>query len=107
MNLKHYILENGEVKQTTLYEWAKFFENFDLRKIAKTDIISELGHIWVSTVFLGIDHNFSNEGPPLLFETMVFGLEEEFCYRTSSLEDAQDMHKTIAEALQQACSTQE
>ena len=25
----------------------------------------------VSTVFLGIDHNFSGKGPPLLFETQV------------------------------------
>ncbi len=27
----------------------------------------------VSTVFLPIDHNFSEEGPPLVFETLVFG----------------------------------
>src|SRR5262245_20975461 len=26
----------------------------------------------ISTVFLGLDHQFTN-GPPLLFETMVFG----------------------------------
>jgi hypothetical protein len=24
-------------------------------------------------VFLGIDHNFFGDGPPILFETMVFG----------------------------------
>ena len=27
----------------------------------------------VSTVFLGMDHNWRREGPPILFETMVFG----------------------------------
>jgi hypothetical protein len=26
----------------------------------------------VSTVFLGMDHNFYGDGPPLIFETMVF-----------------------------------
>lgn len=31
---------------------------------------------WVSTVWLGIDHNFSRKGPPLIFETMVFSSEE-------------------------------
>lgn len=34
---------------------------------------TELGYdIVVSTVFLGIDHRFIGEGPPLLYETMVF-----------------------------------
>ncbi len=27
----------------------------------------------VSTVFLGLDHRFLGEGPPILFETMAFG----------------------------------
>lgn len=27
---------------------------------------------YISTVWLGIDHNFSDGGPPLLWETMVF-----------------------------------
>jgi hypothetical protein len=27
---------------------------------------------WVSTVFLGLDHNYCVGGPPLLFETMAF-----------------------------------
>ena len=26
-----------------------------------------------STVFLGLDHQLTEDGPPLLFETMVFG----------------------------------
>jgi hypothetical protein len=29
--------------------------------------------IEVSTVFLGLDHRFFGDGPPLVFETMVFG----------------------------------
>lgn len=27
----------------------------------------------VSTVFLGLDHNFRAAGPPILWETLVFG----------------------------------
>lgn len=27
----------------------------------------------VSTVFLGLDHRFFGEGPPILYETMIFG----------------------------------
>lgn len=32
-----------------------------------------IGDVDISTVWLGLDHNFSGEGPPLIFETMVFG----------------------------------
>lgn len=33
----------------------------------------EVGRIQISTVFLGIDHNRVGAGPPVLFETMIFG----------------------------------
>ncbi len=33
---------------------------------------THVGPYWVSTVFLVIDHSFGFEGPPVLFETMVF-----------------------------------
>lgn len=29
--------------------------------------------ILVSTIFLGLDHSFSDDGPPVLFESMIFG----------------------------------
>ena len=32
--------------------------------------------LWVSTVWLGLDHSFCREGPPLIFETMVFESKE-------------------------------
>jgi hypothetical protein len=51
-------------------EWALWFEKArDLRIIRQ----SEVGPIWISTVFLGLDHNYSDDGPPHLFETMAFG----------------------------------
>lgn len=45
------------------------------RRIAKTNIksASDPAIDWdVSTVWLGVDHSFS-DGPPIIFETMVFG----------------------------------
>jgi len=32
----------------------------------------EIGKFYISTVFLGINHNFSPSGPPIIFETMIF-----------------------------------
>lgn len=47
---------------------------------------------WVSTVWLGLDHNFSGIGPPLIFETMVQNpagaWEDDFQQRYSTEDDA-------------------
>lgn len=62
----HYILDGHTPKPCDLMTWARWFETAE-RHVAKTDV----GPYWVSTVFLGTDHRWG-EGPPLLFETMVF-----------------------------------
>lgn len=66
------ILIDGEVVGATLLEWARWFDDDDKRRVAKTMI----GEVMVSTVFLGLDHRFG-EGRPLWFETMVFGGEHD------------------------------
>lgn len=62
--------EHNPVEVLTMEEWGKFIDKNKNRRVAKTDISYKIS---VSTVFLGIDHNFTDEGPPILFETMVFG----------------------------------
>lgn len=63
-----YILVNKKpVKCDDLLTWTKWFENTN-RRVKETVI----GNVYVSTVFLGLDHSFG-ESKPLLFETMVFG----------------------------------
>lgn len=67
-----YIL-NGHTPVVTddLFAWAEWFEGAEEnRRVALTEISDDVS---VSTVFLGLDHNFSGEGDPILFETMVFG----------------------------------
>ncbi|TAZ20717.1 hypothetical protein ELH77_19115 [Rhizobium ruizarguesonis] len=94
--MKHYILlPNRMIARATLMAWATWFEFAD-RHVAQTE--TEL-HL-ISTVFLGIDHNFSRKGPPVLFETMVFVradtgdvLPDEF-FRYSSWDDAEAGHRT-------------
>ncbi|MBS3648800.1 hypothetical protein KEU06_09300 [Pseudaminobacter sp. 19-2017] len=65
--IAHYILRDREPVPAELMEWARWFETAD-RHVALADTQLHT----VSTVFLGIDHNFSRHGRPLLFETMVF-----------------------------------
>jgi hypothetical protein len=70
MTHDHYILElDGSLKVVPLMEWARWFETAE--RHLGNDFLDEGVH--VSTVFLGIDHNFGLNGPPLLFETMIFG----------------------------------
>jgi hypothetical protein len=66
-----YILEGKEpVKVSGLEEWSRSMDMTD-RHVAVTEIAAG---VVVSTVFLGLDHRHSvfGEGPPILFETMVF-----------------------------------
>jgi hypothetical protein len=63
----HFILEDREIVPAPFEEWANWFEH-GKRIIEQTHV----GDRFVSTVFLGIDHNFMGMGGPILFETMIF-----------------------------------
>jgi hypothetical protein len=69
------------------------------RTVAK----STIGNYLVSTVFPGLDHQWHAHGPPLLFETMVFGKGEldERQERCTTWEEAEAMHETMCEEVRQ------
>lgn len=94
----HYILEGHEPKVVDLMTWARFFDNIEDRRVAKTKI----NNVLVSTVFLGVDHSFG-DGPPLLFETMVLGgpLDGEQD-RYSTWDQAEAGHKAMVERVNAA-----
>jgi hypothetical protein len=41
----------------------------DYKRVAETTLPNG---VWVSTVWLGLNHSFSDDGPPIIFETMAF-----------------------------------
>ena len=73
----------------TLMQWAKLVENFDYKVVAQT----EVGFDRVSTIWLGLNHNWWG-GPPLIFETMIFWFcpdqhdDEQECWRYPTEEAA-------------------
>ena len=83
-----YILNDGvPVPAPSLVAWANWIGVND-RTIART----EVGEVTVSTVFLGLDHNFFG-GTPLLFETLVFGGEHaDDMERYATLDEARRGH---------------
>lgn len=96
MTLGHYILDGKEpVKVSDIFAWASQFETTD-RKVKHT-VLS--GDIAVSTVFLGLDHQFG-DGPPLLFETMVFsGEHDQDQWRYSTWDEAVAGHDAAVDKL--------
>ncbi len=53
-----------------MIEWGKRLTDLEYKRVAYDELAD--GTIIVSTVWLGLDHNWG-EGRPLIFETMVFG----------------------------------
>lgn len=101
MNTFYRLEGHRPVRCADLMEWALWYENLADRIVAKTHI----GVLEVSTVFLGLDHNFSRYLPggdrtPILFETMIFGIDESDNYqvRCATWEEAEENHR-IAVAL--------
>jgi len=77
MRPRYYILDDDgdPVPCDDPLEWGRWFEtSAEARRIAHDkDEGPDAPPITVSTVFLGLDHNFSDHGPPVLWETLVFG----------------------------------
>lgn len=97
--MSNYILdERGEPRlEPDILKWGQWFETADLM-VARTQI----GDAVVSTVFLGIDHNYGG-GVPVLYETVAFGgaLDqdgERYCTRA----EAEAGHKALVERVRQS-----
>lgn len=90
MTDKYILKEHEAVQEPSLLKWGSWFETAD-RIVAK----DKIGDVLVSTVFLGLDHSFGS-GPPLIFETMVFGGEHnEDMDRYSTWDEAVRGHNNI------------
>lgn len=102
---RYYILnESGQPVLTgNLDKWAAWFQNTETRRIA----FDEIEGVQVSTVFLGLDHSFSDEGPPVLWETMVFGgpMDEHQERCAGSREQAEAMHADVVQRVKVAAYT--
>jgi hypothetical protein len=88
-----YILKGHEaVQEPDLFKWAQWLETAD-RVIRQEEIERNGKRYIVSTVFLGVDHQWGS-GPPLLFETGVFDRGEMIeCKRCPTWDEAERMHR--------------
>jgi hypothetical protein len=90
------------VRAKNLTQWAVFMAKRHLVRVAFDDL-EERGE--VSTVFVGIDYNFSDDGPPILWESLVSGgpfanQRQRYCSQPEALAG----HRAIVQLLMQ-CNT--
>lgn len=89
----HYqLLTCGQVKKIDDW-WVATNED---RTIARDHVKPWKEEVLVSTVFLMVDHNYFDNGPPILFETMIFGgLHDEYQVRYRTKDEALQGHRKV------------
>lgn len=93
---KYVLNDQGEpVLETDPLRWGERFARSRKQRIVKQETI---GGLFVSTVFLGLDHQHG-KGPPILWETMVFDnkttTDMDRCY--GNRQNALAMHQRMVE----------
>ena len=96
MHRLSYMLHGHIAVPVPMHRWE--LQDISVRRVAEDHI----GDLYVSTVFLGLDHHHGLDSDrPLLFETMVCrGEESTDCQeRYTTWEEAEVGHRQIVEAL--------
>ena len=97
----------------TVEEWAEAMAHLFDRVVAKTSVVetpssSDSQAVEVSTVWLGINHNWTGSGRPIIFETMVFGgpIDQEM-WRYATEQEAVAGHREVVRLVQMALQVEE
>jgi hypothetical protein len=98
-----YIIDdNHNTIPVNFQEWGVWMTKNDSKRILRKTFVSE--DVEISTVFLGLDHNFSGDGNPVLFETMIFGGERDGeMYRYHTYDEAMTDHQAIIKTFSIRC----
>lgn len=105
-----YILDENQkpVREPDIYKWARWYEKSNRHVGLHVFEGTVHGEVRVSTVFLGLDHNDNREGPPILWETMVFyvngtdddGMDQDMDRCAGNWEQAQAMHMKMVKKVE-------
>ena len=92
----------NEDHTTELFAEGEYPLNKELRSTIKHIGDNVVNDQRVSTVFLHLDHNWNPDGEPVLFETMIFGGEnDEQMWRYSTWDEAKAGHDRIVNCLKE------
>lgn len=96
----YYILDDDykPIKIDNIMQWAEWFQTAN-----RTVAVNDIEDVRVSTVFLGIDHQFHSGDAPILWETMVFGgAHDGFQDRYTSYGEALKGHAAAVDLVEDA-----
>ena len=86
----YYKLIDRHVVPCGIAGWVAMFQDIKSRRVGG----DQIGSQWVSTLFRGLDHNSSSEGPPIVFETMILSEgDDSYCERCSTWDEAELQHQ--------------
>jgi hypothetical protein len=96
---KFILNKDGTVRvETDLLKWAKWMEESRDERVVKQEWVD---NVRISTVFLGLNHRHTGEGPPILWETMLFTNRVDFRGRMwrcpGTREHAEAQHAEVAQ----------
>jgi hypothetical protein len=108
MNFYYILDEHGEPQpMTDVLLWGLWFERAsrDGSRIVQQDYVEGCDQVGVSTVFLGLDHNFTATGPPVLWESLVFGTaldgeQRRYTSKAAAIRGHQNLIARVTEAWQ-------
>jgi hypothetical protein len=95
----HYYDRHGQ--PITLDQWLALVGDLEGKRVAQDDVVTPAGRcLWISTVWLGLDHNYGPTGPPVIFETMTFerGMDGVDCQRYATEAQALAGHQALVHA---------
>lgn len=84
-----------------VHEFEQRLKDFSYRRVGRSKILDAADPTTsfdVSTVWMGLDYRFGDDGPPLIFETMIWpegSQDESDCQRWPTLKDAQLGHTSF------------
>jgi hypothetical protein len=83
-----------------MWKWVELHKDRTYVVVASDEFEWKGEDVYVSTVWLGINYNFIDAGPPIIFETMVFGGEyDEWQWRYETEAEARAGHVIITEGV--------
>jgi len=97
--------ENKNAVPCDVIEWhncRQEMEDKDKKHVARDSINDK----YISTVWIGLNHQHEDKLPPLIFETMIFSEEsgiDEYCDRYSTWDETLAGHQRAIEWVKNGC----
>jgi hypothetical protein len=98
-NLLFVLEDKKPVPAQSIEHWQSFYFVEENRLVAWDSI----GDANISTVFTGTNSRYWGDGPPLVFETMIFGgVHDNKQWKCCTWEEAEEQHKKVVEMVKAA-----